>query len=69
MNLGTTAASMLVRTKLAAASLTDALAALGSRLPAVTQITASVAGVTVTVTPAAKPASAPPCSHCGRAPP
>jgi hypothetical protein len=47
----------------AAASLTDALASLGERMPGLAQITISAGGVTATGTP--KPPPATTCPHCG----
>jgi hypothetical protein len=53
-----------------AATLTDTLALVGERMPGVTSLTVTAAGVTVTVVPKA-PASPPAhtCPTCGRAHP
>jgi hypothetical protein len=53
--------------KQGAATVVDALADLGERMPGLAQITVSAGGVTATVTPkppAAAPASV--CPHCGK---
>lgn len=52
------------RVKAIMASVTDMLASIGERMPAVAQVTASVGGVTVTVQPKPPPPSG--CPTCGK---
>lgn len=51
----------------AAASLTDALAAIGERMPGVAQLTIQTPLASVTLTPKPSPTPTPPaCPHCGK---
>lgn len=54
-------------TKAKAASITDLLAGIGERMPSVASITATVNGVTITVTPKPpQPPQPPGCPTCKR---
>lgn len=65
-------ASIIMATKATAASLTDTLAAIGERMPGLTQLTVSAGGLTATIGPMSLATSqAPPlgkCPTCGRGP-
>jgi hypothetical protein len=63
--------TMKTAIKATLASVTDALAAAGSKIPAIAQLTITHAGTSVTLTPAAPVQVAPPpappvCPHCGK---
>lgn len=62
--------TFLDHVKRGAAAVTDGLAALGERMPGLSQVTISAPGVSVTVTPAPPVPSTsqqpPRCSTCGR---
>lgn len=49
-----------------AARITDTLAAIGERMPGISQVTISTPIASVTVTPQPKPPAPPTCPHCGK---
>lgn len=67
MNLSKAWRNVVDITKATAASITDALAVVGERMPGLQQITLSVPGASVTVAPAPTPTqSTTTCPHCGK---
>lgn len=62
-------AKALGAVKSTAAALTDSLAVIGERMPGLQQVTLSVPGASVTVSPSPPAPTAQPaatCPHCGR---